>query len=804
MPSLPMMVIGLLALTIGSATVVFGVVNAVLLRPLPYPNADRIVLIWETRANVRENNVGAHEYPVWVRRNRSFSDMAAVIYNEGVHVTEAGEPKAILGVRVAEAFFRVIGVQPAIGRAFTRDEDTPGRGRVAVISDRLWRERFGADASAIGRQIVLDGQPHQIVGVMPPGFAFPPARARQTPDVWVPIAENVEPMRGRHFLWVFGRLKDGTSVAQADADMSAIAAAIAKELPEWSEGHSANVMPLQDHLVRDVRPSLMLLLGAVGCLVLIGCSNVASLLLARGLVRRREISLELALGATRWRVARQLFAESLVMAVIGGALGLILAVWLTHLVPSLVPPDQLSVEAISVDQIVLYFALAVSILTGLLFGIAPAIQLRRVDPAQTLARGGRSIFGGRHTRARRVLVVVQIALAVLLVLGATLMARGLVALRRVDPGFETRNTLTADVTLRGPRYASAVQQRQFFDDVETQARALPGVTAVGAINEVPLGGGIAGIAIGIEGPANRPAEDGSAQYRVVSPGYFKTMGVRFVAGRDFAASDARLAVPLIRWWPQQPFPDQFNAPQPMPVAVINESMARAYWPTGALDRRFTVIASPPITVIGVVADMRTVSLRAGTGPEFYLTSVQEPQTQMSLLVRGSGAPLSFAPAVRSVINRVDPALPIGRIEPMDDVVAKMFDQPTFMSTLLGAFGGLALLLMTVGVYGLLAFTTAQRLPEMGVRVALGAGRGQIRFLILRDAFAMTMLGVVGGVAAGLALGRFIEGELYGITPTDRMTYVVVIAVVSLIVALACWRPARQASRVDPVVILRQD
>jgi putative ABC transport system permease protein len=803
MPSLPVMVIGLLALTIGSATVVFGVVNAVLLRPLPYPNADRIVLIWETRANVRENNVGAHEYPVWVRRNRSFSDMAAVIYNEGVHVTEAGEPKAILGVRVAEPFFRVMGVQPAIGRAFTRDEDTPGRGRVAVISDRLWRERFGADAAAIGRRIVLDGQPHQIVGVMPPGFAFPPARARQTPDVWVPIAENVEPMRGRHFLWVFGRLKDGTSVAQADADMSAIAAAIAKELPEWSEGHSASVMPLQDHLVRDVRPSLMLLLGAVGCLLLIGCSNVASLLLARGLVRRREISLELALGATRWRVARQLFAESLVMSVTGGALGLILAVWLTHLVPSLVPPDQLSVEAISVDPIVLYFALAVSILTGLLFGIAPAIQLRRVDPAQTLARGGRSIFGGRHTRARRVLVVVQIALAVLLVLGATLMARGLVALRRVDPGFETRNTLTADVTLRGPRYASAVQQRQFFDDVETQARTIPGVTAVGAINEVPLGGGIAGIAIGIEG-ANRPAEGGSAQYRVVSPGYFKTMGVRFVAGRDFAASDARLAVPLIRWWPQQPLPDQFNAPQPMPVAVINESMARAYWPTGALDRRFTVIASPPITVIGVVADMRTVSLRAGTGPEFYLTSVQEPQTQMSLLVRGSDTPLSLAPAVRSVINRVDPALPIGRIEPMDDVVAKMFDQPTFMSTLLGVFGGLALLLMTVGVYGLLAFTTAQRLPEIGVRVALGAGRGQIRFLILRDAFALTMLGVAGGVAAGLALGRFIEGELYGITPTDRMTYVVVITVVSFVVALACWRPARIAARVDPVVILRQD
>lgn len=804
MPGLVMTIVGLLALTIGSATVVFSVVNAVLLQPLPYPGSDRIMLVWETRANVPENVVGAHEYPIWARRNQSFSGLAAMAYAEGVHVTGAGEPKAVLGVRVAEPFFRVMGVQPAVGRTFTKDEDVPGRGRVAVISDRLWRERFSADASVVGRDIELDGTRHQVVGVMPPGFAFPPGRFRQTPDVWVPIAENIEPQLGRHFLYVVGRLKDGTSVAQADAEMSAIAAAIAKRLPDFSEGHGVDVMPLQEHFVHDVRSSLMLLLGAVGCLVLIGCSNVASLLLARGLARRREVSLELALGATRWRVARQLLTESVAMSVTGGALGLALAVGLTRLVPALVPPDTLAIDAIAVDRTVLYFALGVSVLTGLLFGVAPAVQLRRVDPAGALARGGRSIFGGGQTRARRVLVVAQIAFAVLLVLGATLIARGLVALRQVDPGFESANTLAVDLTLRGPRYASAVQQRQFFDDVETKARAIPGVIAVGAINDVPLAGGKSGIAIGIEGRSDRPAEGGSAQYRVVSPGYFRTMGVRFVEGRDFAASDARLAVPLIRWWPQQPFPTHFEAAQPMPVAVINESMARAYWPEGALGRRFTVIESPPVTVIGVVADMRTVSLRTSTGPEFYLTSVQEPQTQMGLLVRGTGAPLELAPAVRSVISDADPALPIGRIEAMDDVVAKMFDQPTFMSTLFAIFGGLALLLMTVGVYGLLAFTTAQRLPEMGVRIALGAGRPRIRRLILRDALAMTVLGVALGVAAGLALGRYIEGELYGVTPTDRFTYLVVIAAVTLTVALACWRPARKAARVDPVVVLRQE
>jgi predicted permease len=360
------------------------------------------------------------------------------------------------------------------------------------------------------------------------------------------------------------------------------------------------------------------------------------------------------------------------------------------------------------------------------------------------------------------------------------------------------------LTLQGQRYASAVQQRAFFDNVEAQAAAIPGVIAAGAINEVPLAGGMSGIAIGIAGRPDRPSEGASAQYRVVSPGYFRTMGVRFVEGRDFAPSDARLAVPLIRWWPQQPFPAQFDVPQPVPVAVVNESMARAYWPKGAVGRRFTVIESPPITIIGVVADMRTISLRTSAGPEFYLTSVQEPQVQMGLMVRGTGAPLDLAPAVRSVIRNVDPALPIGRIEPMDDVVGKMFDQPTFMSTLFAVFGALALLVMTVGVYGLLAFTTAQRLPEMGVRVALGASRGQIRGLILRDALTTTVLGVAGGIVAGLALGRFIEGELYGVTSTDGVTHLVVIAVVSLVVALACWRPARKASRVDAVVVLRQE
>ena len=583
--------------------------------------------------------------------------------------------------------------------------------------------------------------------------------------------------------------------------MSLVAESIAKALPAFSKDHGVNVVSLQEGMGENVRASLLLLLGAVGCLLLIGCSNVASLLLARGLLRRREIGLELALGATRWRVARQLLAESLVMAVAGGALGLALATWLARLVPALIPPDALNVDTIVVDRAVLAFAAGISVVTGLLFGIAPAIQLRRIGPSETLKRGGRSVFGGQHTRLRRMLVSAQIALAVLLVVGATLMARGLLALHRVDPGFVTAGTLTVDLSLRGPRYDNnALHQREFFDVLESQAARIPGVLSAATIDNVPLSGNASGMAIRIEG---RPG-DASAQYRVVSPGFFKTMGIRLVEGRDFASSDARVAVPLIRWWPEQPYPARFQEPQSQPVAIINESMARAYWPDGALNRRFTVLFSPPISVIGVVADTHTVSLRTGTGPEFYLTSVQEPQSSMSLVMQAAVPPQTLTQAVRGVIGRIDPVQPISRVTTMDDVVGKMFGGPRFTSTLLGIFAGLALVLMTVGVYGLLAFTTAQRLPEMGVRIALGAGRRDIHRLILRDAFAMTAAGIVVGVASALGLGRFIADELFGVAPTDTTTFFTVTVVVIVVVALACWRPARRAARVDPVVVLRQD
>lgn len=802
-PGLSLTVVALVALTLGSATVVFSVVNAVLLRPLPFADPDRIAIVWEARANTDQNFVGAHEFPEWARSNRTFDALSPMIYDEGLQLTGAGDPASLLGVRVSSAFFRVMGVTPAAGRAFVTDEDVPGRGAVAVISDKLWRTRFNADPAALGQTVALNDRPFQIVGVMPASFAFPPGNAGAAPDIWMPIAEDIERYVGRHYLAVVGRIGPDITMDQAQADLTAVAATLASRYPQDNKGHGVRVVPLHDHLVGEIRPSLMLLLGAVACLLLIGCSNVASLLLARGLARRQEMALEVALGATRARLVRQLVLESLALSALSGACGLAIAAAVTGLVTTLVPPGSLSVDAITLDRAVPIFALGVATLTGLVFAVAPALQVRRLGPVDTLKHSGRSLVGG-HTRVRHALVTIQVATAVLLVLGATLMARGLVALRHVDPGFVTQGTLVTDLSLRGSAYAAPHRQRAFFEEVETRVGAMPGVLSAGSISAAPLNGNVSAIVIEVEHRPDEPGQAATAQYRVVTPGYFHTVGVPFLAGRDFSPSDARLALPLIRWFPQQPIPASIDEPQAAPAAIVNEAMARRLWPDGAVGRRFKVLFSPWITVVGVVRDMRTVSLRTATGPEFYLSASQEPQSAMSLLVRTTGDPLGLAPIVRDVVRDADRALPIASMTTMDDVVDQAFGRPRFMSVLLGAFAAIAVLLMTVGVYGLLAFTTSQRLPEMGVRVALGATRGQIRTLLLRDAAITTGVGVILGLLAALALGRFLADQLYGVTATDPATFAAVSLTVVVVVAVACWRPVRRAGRVDPNVVLRSE
>lgn len=795
--------IALLALAIGAATAVFGAVNAALFRPLPFDSPDRIVVLWETRPDreIDRNVVAGHEFPIWSERARTFERLAAMTF-QSVTLTGAGDPMAISGVRVTSGFTDVLGVRPVFGRGFAPDEDAPGSAPVVLVSHRLWRDRLGGGRDALGQEIRLNDRPFQIVGVMPEGFHFPMSQGGIEPDVWTAMAEPIQRFVGRHYLHVIGRLRPGATVADASADLSRVANDLTREMPEMNKGHGARVESLHASLVRDTRASLLLLLGAVVGLMLIGCSNVAGLLVARGVTRRPEMAMRLALGARRRDVVGLLAAEGLLLSLVAAAIGIGLAALTARIAPRLIPVTILRLDAIPIDATVLGFALLAALLTGVLSAVAPARQLRGVDI--TTLRGGTRGGVGR-SRMRHRLVIGQIALTVVLVLATGLVARGLARLQAVDPGFVADGLLAVDIGLSGSRYSSAVRQQQFFRDLVERARLLPGVASASTTNLLPLGGAYSGIAVSIEGrPAPAPGEDVSARYRVVGADYFETLGIPIRSGRAFAASDARVAVPLIRWFPQQPAPAGADLPQPRPMAIINEHMAREFWPgVDPVGREFRALLSPPLAIIGVVADTRNESLQSGPRSEFYLLDQQEPQSVMTLLVRSNGDPATIAPAVRTLITQMDPALAIAAARPLTDVRALALQGPRFTSGLLASFTGLALLLMAVGIYGLIAFNTTQRLPEIGVRVALGADRAAIVRTVLRQALGLAAAGLALGALAAALVARYLEGQFFGVNSLDPITWSLVSALVFVVVLGASWRPARRAAGVDPAAVLRR-
>jgi putative ABC transport system permease protein len=799
----------LLALTLGAATSVFSVVNAVLLRALPLGDPHRLVVLWESRPDrhIDRNMVAGHEFPEWASRSRSFQRMSAFYLPGTMTMTGAGDPLALGVVRVSAGFTDVLAVNPAIGRAFRDDEDRPGQGRVVLLSHRVWRERFDRDPAVLGRTLTLDGRPFEVVGVMPPTFTFPPGLAAAPPDLWMPIAEPIQLYRGRHYLSVVARLRDDVTIEQAQADMSRVAADLRAELGDLNRGHEVNVVALHADLVRNSRGSLLLVFGAVGALVLIGCANVAGLLVARGMARRREVSVRLALGASVPRVARQLFAESLMLSLAGGVLGAAGAFAISRLLPAVVPERVLRLESVPIDATVLIGALALSTVTGVLFGLAPARQVRDVSVANTLQRGGRTNAASVRPRLRRALVASQVGLTVVLVFAAAQMTRGLAALQRVDPGFRPHGVLAVDVNLPPNAYRRSASQRQFFQDAVARVGALPGVVSVTTANAVPLSGRYSGIAVAIEGRPARPAneEETTARYRVVGPAYFKTMGIPIVAGREFTDSDARIALPLMRWFPQQPQPEGIDRPQPAPVAVINNEMAKRYWPgENPIGRRFTALFSPPIEVVGIAADTRNDSLRESARPEFYLTDLQEPTLSSILLIRVDGEAAGLARSVREAIWNLDKNLPLGAMTTMDAVVRDTFSLSEFTSGLVGIFALAACLLMAAGVYGLIGFTTSARLPEFGVRLALGAERSAILGMVLREGLALAAAGATAGVAGALAFGRVLRQLAVDVEPTDPLTIAGVVAAIAAAVIAASWLPARRASRTDPLAVLRTE
>jgi predicted permease len=772
-----------LALGLGANTAIFSVVNAVVLRPLPYAEPEQLVRLYEKRPKLgrTRNVVSAPDFMDWRAQGRTFDSMAA--YNGwSASLTGDGDPRQITGALASADLFRVLRAEPALGRAFSAEEDRPGAPRVVVIADGLWRRRFGADPSAVGKTVTLNGEGYTVVGVMPAGFQFPDAET----EVWSPLALDPQDQssRGSHYLSVVARLKPGVTLSQAQAEMDAIAGRLEQQY-QVNTGHGVNVFALHDEVVGGVRRSLFVLLGAVCFVLLIACANVASLLLARGAARQAEIAVRTALGASRWRVVRQLLAESLLLFVCGGGLGLLLAVWGVDLFVALSPAEMPRVHEIRGDAWVFGFAFLVSLVTGLAFGLLPALQASKPDLHGALKEGGRNRAGGRRSRVRALLVVAEVASAMILLVGAGLLLKSFVRLRQVSPGFDTSNLLTMQLSLPQSKYAGDARQADFIRRVVASVGSLPGVRAAGAVASLPLTGNSASRYFEIEGRAPRPAGEGlNANFNLASPDYFRALGVAVVSGRGFDEHDTA------------------GAPE---VVVINETMARRFWPDeDPLGKRMRIGNNPWRTVVGVVADVKNEALAADPKPEMFYPLLQEPLPFMTLAVRTDADPKALAQDVARGVREVDADEPVYDVKTMDERLAESVSPQRLTAALVGIFAALAMTLAGVGIYGVISYSVAQQTHEFGIRMALGAQKGDVLKLVLRQGLLLALAGVLLGLAGALALTRVMSSLLYGVTVTDPATFAGVAAVLTAVALAACLLPARRATKVDPMVALRYE
>lgn len=779
-----------LALGIGAVTAVFSVVNGVLLRPLPYPEPDRLVRVYSTGEHGHLWTSSPPDFTDWRAQARSFEVMAAG-HATILTLTGEGEAERLQGARVTPGFFEVYGVSPRLGRGFVSDEERPGSDDVVVLGHGVWLGRFGGDASVLGRTIRLNGSPYRVVGVMPPGFDAPGGSS-----LWIPrsfSAEDLTTQRGAHYLNVVGRLAPDASVSAADAEMRAIAARLEAEHPDTNTGWGATVQEMRETVVGDVRPALLVLFGAVGLVLLVACANAAGLSLTRAAGRQRELAVRAALGAGRGRLAGTLLGESLVLAVLGGLGGLLLAHLGTELLLALRPEDLPRIDEVRVDPAVLAFAAGASLLTGIGFGILPALQASDRDLHGRLKEGDRALGGRSSPRLRSLLVAGEIGLCVLLLAGAALLGRSLLKLQAVDPGFRIENVLTLNVSLPDARYGPD-ESREFVRGLLEEARALPGVEAAGVIFGLPLTG--FGYSISVErldgGPAyERPGEEKSVQVRVVSPEYFQTLGIPVLRGRGFDRGDRE------------------GAP---PVAVLSEGAATLLWPDeDALGRTLELGTRLGVAehraggeVVGIVRDVRHDGPHRPAPPQVYVAHAQFPVDFLSLAVRTGGEPAALAGPIRRLVRGVDPDLALSEARTMEQWLGESLARSRFFALLLGLFAVIALLLAAVGIYGLVAYGVRRRTRELGVRMALGAASADVLRLVVRQAAAVAGAGVALGLVGAFLLTRTLRGLLFQLSPTDPATLATVTVVLIGVAMAAAWIPARRATRVDPLLALRQE
>jgi putative ABC transport system permease protein len=786
-----------LALGVGANTAIFSFVEAVLLRALPYRHAERTVVLWENNRtdNHPHNVLSPANFFDWRDQAKSFDEMA-VISDRRANLTGEGAPEEIPAQAVSPNFFMLVGAEAAVGRTF-RPDDVKGEepARIAILSHGLWQRRFGRASGAVGQSLRLNGNDYTIIGVMPAGFTWfikENSLTGKPAELWVPTVLP-ERLRDRNesgrWLQAVARLAPGASLEKAQAEMDTITARLENQHPRFNKGWGATLVPLREQLAGEIKPALLVLLGAVGFVLLIACVNVANLLLARATGRHKEIAIRSAIGAGRRRIVRQLLTESLLLALLGGALGLLLSRWCVEALLLLSPANLIGTEGIGVNLPVLLFTLAVSLVTGIVFGLVPALEASRVDLGESLKESSRGTAGSsRGRRLRDALVVAEVGLALVLLVGAGLMIKSFLRLQAVDPGFDAANLLTMRVQLPAAKYPEEAQRVAFFRQAAAEFRTLPGVRSVSAVSALPFADLGAATSFFVEGrPAPPPGAEPGTDVRVVDEEYFRTMNIPLVAGRTFTAQEGA---------------------EDRKVAVINEAMVRRYFPgENPIGQRISVEMwdePHPTEIIGVVGDARYKELEGELRPMVYFTHPQLVYSSMTLILRTTGEPERLGPAARQRILAIDKDQPVADIRTMESWLAESIARTRFGTLLLGAFACLALTLAAAGIYGVMSYSVAQRQSEIGVRMALGARALDVLRLVIGQGLALVLAGVVLGLLGALALTRVIASLLYGVSATDPLTFGIIVLLLTLVSIVACFIPARRASRVDPLVALRYE
>ncbi len=785
-PAFSFVAILALALGIGANTAIFSVVNALLLRPLPYFEPGRLVMVWESSPRgAKQNVISPADFLDWKAQNRVFEAMSPVLSQLDI-LTGAGEPDEVPGFAVAASFFPLLGVTPQLGRSFNDDEDKPGAPGVVVLSHRFWETRFGSNPGILGQPITLDSEKYTVIGVMPARFRW----LNRASEFWVPLklnpARNYRIGSGR-YMQAVARVRPGISIENAQSEMSSIAKRLEREHPEFNTNWGVNLVTMRDQIEGDIRPALLILIGSVGLVLLIACANVANLLLARAASRQREMAVRTSLGASRMCIVRQLLTESILLAVAAGLVGILLAFWGIDLLVALSPADLRLRDQVSPDYLVMGFTAVLSLATGVLFGLVPALAASRTDLNSSLKQGSRTGAGIGSHRVRGILVVAEIGLSLMLLVGAGLLIRSFTKLQSVNPGFSAGQVLTARVFLPDAKYREPAQKIAFFEQALLKLRNIPGVQAAGADVFLPLTGLISGTSFTIDGrPAPPPGQKPVTNVSSVDPDYFSTMRVPLRQGRWFTAHD--------------------NAAAPR-VYIVSESFARDNWPEGnALGQHIRVAMKDdvPGEIVGVVGDVHHEALDKNARQTVYYSYPQLPFGFMTFVIRTTLPPSNLAGSATGVIHSIDPEQPMGEIQPMDKVLSESIARSRFTMLLLAIFAGIAITLAAVGIYGVISYSVTQRTQEIGLRMALGAERSDVLRLVLRNGMHLIVAGLLAGLIGSYFMSRLISSLLFELSPTDPFTFAIVALLLTAVALAATLIPALRATRVDPMVALRYE